>query len=205
MQVMSTHQDAPIPVGARDRLVDAADRLFYQRGIHVGINEIVSSAGVAKTSLYLHFASKDELVAAYLSGRTTSYLAEWRRILAASAGLEPHERLDGIFDTLRLFVEADGYRGCPYVNAAIELPDSTHPGYEPISEYRRFVREELFATIARDAGVAEPDVLCAQLQVVYDGSLAGAVVENTPAPVERARAIAHTVLRAAESLTSATS
>ncbi len=195
---MSSHHDGLLPVGARSRLVDAADRLFYQRGLHIGINEIVGTAGVAKTSLYLHFSSKDELIAAYLASRTANYVEQWKELLDSSDRLGPHQRLDAIFDKLRLFVESDGYRGCPYVNAAAELPDRGHPGYEPIIEYRRFVRDELFAGVARDAGVDDPGELCAQLQLIYDGSLAGAVVENTPEPVERARAIAHTILRAAE-------
>ena len=195
---MSAEDDRPLPVGTRDRLVGAADRLFYQRGLHVGINEIVAAARVAKTSLYLHFASKDELVAEYLASRTSGYVAMWRQILAGTAGSTPHARLDVIFDALCQFVQSDGYRGCPFVNAAAELPDTSHPAYLGIMEYRRFVRVELFASVAKDAGVAEPDALCAQLQVIYDGSLAGAVVENSAAPVERSRAIAHTILRAAE-------
>lgn len=194
---MTTIGEVSLPVGARDRLIDAADRLFYQRGLHVGINEIVGAAGVAKTSLYLHFSSKDELVATYLSSRTATYVALWRQVLERTDGLEPHARLDAIFDALRLFVQTVGYRGCPFVNAAAELPDSRHPGYEGIVEYRRFVREELFASVASDAGVIDVAEFCAQLQVIYDGSLAGAVVENTAAPVDRARAIAHSVLRAA--------
>jgi len=195
---MSTKHDARTSGGARVRLVDAADRLFYQRGLHVGINEIVTTAGVAKTSLYLHFDSKDDLVAAYLSGRTAAYLAAWKQILEASEGQDPHARLDVIFDTLRLFVNAEGYRGCPYVNAAAELPDRSHPGYQPIEEYRRYVRDELFAAIARDAAVEQSEELCAQLQLVYDGALAGAVVANTSEPVDRARTIAHTILHDAE-------
>ena len=194
---MTATGEVSLPVSARDRLITAADRLFYQRGLHVGINEIVSEAGVAKTSLYLHFASKDELVAAYLAGRTANYLAIWRSELAASKGLEPHARLDVIFNDLRLFVETDGYRGCPYVNAAVELADTSHPGYKGIIEYRRYVREELFAAIVRDAGVPNGDEICAQLQVIYDGSLASAVADDSPEPVDRARAIAHTIVRAA--------
>jgi AcrR family transcriptional regulator len=196
--IMTSSQDLPPPGGARDRLVGAADQLFYRRGLHVGINEIVGTAGVAKTSLYLHFSSKDELVAAYLAGRTDTYLTQWRQRLDGCAGRPPHERIDAIFDALRLFVASEGYRGCPYVNAAAELPDRDHPGYGPIMDYRNFVRDELFAQIVTEAGVADPVSLCAQLQLIYDGALAGAVVENTPEPVDRARAIAHTILQAAE-------
>jgi AcrR family transcriptional regulator len=195
---MSATGEVSLPVSARDRLINAADRLFYQRGLHVGINDIVAAAGVAKTSLYLHFASKDDLVATYLASRTAHYLAQWRSELVASEGLEPHARLDVIFDDLRIFVESDGYRGCPYVNAAVELPDTSHPAYAAIIEYRRYVRDELFAVIVREAGVNDVAEVCAQLQVIYDGSLASAVADGSAAPIDRARAIAHTIVRAAE-------
>ena len=194
---MTATGEVSLPVGARDRLITAADRLFYQRGLHVGINEIISEAGVAKTSLYLHFASKDQLVATYLAGRTATYLAVWRSELAATEGLDPHARLDVIFDDLRQFVQTDGYRGCPYVNAAVELTDPSHPAHVAIVEYRRYVRDELFAAIVAAAGVADVEEICAQLQVVYDGSLASAVADGSPEPVDRARAIAHTIVRAA--------
>ena len=189
---------AAAPGGARDRLLGAADRLFYRRGIRaVGVNEIVVSAGVAKTSLYLHFASKDDLVAMYLAGRTSSYINQWASVLAGSSELDPHARIDLIFDVLGLFVRSDGYRGCPFVNAAAELPDTSHAGYAAIVGYRRYVREVLFGSVTREASVPEPDAMAALLQVLYDGALAGSVIEGNDAPVQRARRIAHVVLPAA--------
>lgn len=181
--------------GARERLLRAADRLFYARGIRaVGINEIVHEAGVAKTSLYLHFVSKDELVTAYLEGRVADYVQSWNGVLRATSGQDPDRRIDAVFDGLRLFVESPGFRGCPFVNAAAELPDAGHPGHVPIRAYRRYVQHELFGEVARAAGLPAPEDVAAQLQVLYDGALAGAMIENGPVPVERARAVAHRIL-----------
>lgn len=198
MAAMGPDASSFAPPTARDKVLTAADRLFYQRGIRaVGINEIVASAGVAKTSLYLHFASKDDLVAAYLAGRTALYRGSWNAVLQATADLTVEERLDRVFEVLAQFVASEGYRGCPFVNAAAELPDTDHPGYEAILEYRRFVREELFGAIARTAGVSDPDALAAELQVLYDGSLAGSVIEGSAAPVERAKSVARALVAAA--------
>jgi len=186
-----------VVTGARDRLLQVADRLFYARGIRaVGVKEIVDEAAVAKTSLYLHFASKDELVVAYLDGRVAEYIGGWRRVLAESAGRTPDARLDLVFETLKAFADSSGFRGCPFANAAAELFDPAHPGHEPIMRYRRFVREELFGEIARDAGMVDPDRVAAQLQVLYDGALVGAMVENGSAPMDRARILSHTALAA---------
>jgi AcrR family transcriptional regulator len=186
-----------VATSARDRLLQVADRLFYARGIRaVGIKEIVDEAAVAKTSLYLHFASKDELVVAYLEGRVTEYLAAWQAILDGCAHESPDSRLDVVFYTLRDFAEATGFRGCPFVNAAAELFDPGHPGHAPIARYRRFVRDGLFGQITRAAGVPDPDAVAARFQVLYDGALAGAMIENGSGPVDRARAISHVVLAA---------
>ena len=187
-----------VQVGARDKLLAVADRLFYARGIRaVGVKEIVDEAEVAKTSLYLHFASKDDLVLAYLEGRSAEYMAGWRQVLTATAELTADERLDVVFDTLRQFAATPEFRGCPFLNAAAELFDPEHAGHGPIMAYRRFVRQELFGEIARGAGVSDPDLVAARLQVLYDGALAGATIEGSTEPVERAGAISHDVLAAA--------
>lgn len=187
-----------VHVGARDKLLAVADRLFYARGIRaVGVKEIVDEAEVAKTSLYLHFASKDDLVLAYLQGRAAEYMAGWRQMLAETADRSPDERLDAVFSTLCEFAATPEFRGCPFLNAAAELFDPAHAGHGPIMAYRRFVRHELFGEIARGAGVTDPDLVAARLQVLYDGALAGATIEDSTEPVQRAGAISHDVLAAA--------
>jgi AcrR family transcriptional regulator len=82
--------------------------------------EIVDEAAVAETSLYLHFASKDELVVAYLDGRAQEYIGGWRQVLAPTAGRPAGERLDRVFASLREFTGSAGFRGCPFVNAGPE-------------------------------------------------------------------------------------
>ena len=122
---------AELAQGARQRVLSAADQLFYERGIHsVGVNEIVRSAGVAKTSMYLHFESKDELVA-HLQDRVDAYRIEWEQLLARE---ELGPLLDAVFDVLHAFVGGEGFRGCPFVNAAAELTELGHPARAPIDE-----------------------------------------------------------------------
>src|SRR3954467_1986168 len=92
---------------ARDRLLAAADELFYAEGVHtVGIDRIIEHAGVAKASLYSTFGSKDELVRAYLQGR---HQARRDRITATLAPLAtPREKLLGVFDALAEATAAPG-------------------------------------------------------------------------------------------------
>src|SRR5215472_4805256 len=104
---------------ARERLLAAADELFYAEGIHtVGIDRVIERAGVAKASLYSTFGSKDELVRAYLLGR---HERRERRLTARLATYNsPREKLLGIFDYLSDFHQQPTFRGCPFINANAE-------------------------------------------------------------------------------------
>ena len=109
---------------AKQRLLQAADDLFYNEGIHaVGIDRVIAHAGVAKGSLYYSFAGKDDLVREYLTGRHGRWV---ERVTAGiEAHADPRERVLAVYDALgALFAEPD-YRGCAFVNAMAEAaPDS---------------------------------------------------------------------------------
>src|SRR5450631_69843 len=114
---------APDRRSARERLLAAADELFYEGGIHtVGIDRVIERAGVAKASLYDCFGSKDELIRSYLQGR---HEARKARISAKLAGCaEPRERLLGVFDALADVFAQPNFRGCAFARALAEARPS---------------------------------------------------------------------------------
>ncbi|WP_433828180.1 TetR/AcrR family transcriptional regulator [Actinoplanes sp. CA-015351] len=176
---------------ARDRLLDAADELFYAEGVHVvGIDRVIERAGVAKASLYSTFGSKDELVRAYLQRRH-----EARRI-RITTGLErfgnPRDRLLGVFDLLAETAARPGYRGCAFYNASAES-DPAGVVQEEADTTRAWTRA-LFVDLARDAGARDPEALAAQLVILYDGSNAGARLDRGPQAATLARAMAAVLL-----------
>jgi AcrR family transcriptional regulator len=179
---------------ARQRLLSAADELFYAEGVHtVGIDRIIERAGVAKASLYSTFGSKDELVRAYLEGRHEKRQA---RILA---GLErfdtPRDRLLGVFDVLAEISAAPEFRGCAFYNASAEsTPGST---IEEVCDTSRAWTRTLLIELARDAGASNPETLAAQLIILYDGSNVGARMDRNPATASVARTVAAALLDAA--------
>src|SRR5215217_7853824 len=140
----------------RERILDTADELFYSRGIHaVGIDEIVARSSTAKTTLYAHFPSKDDLIANYLQRRSE----DWRQYLGkeiARRGGTPVEQIDAVFAVLAEGCATPGFRGCPFINAAAEYPDPAHPGRVVSDAHRQWVREVL-RDLTAEAGVAEPD------------------------------------------------
>jgi AcrR family transcriptional regulator len=186
---------------ARERLLAAADELFYEEGVHtVGIDRVIGRAGVAKATLYSAFGSKDELVRAYLKAR---HAARQERITRRLARYDtPRERLLGMFDILGESFAEPGFRGCAFVNASAEA----RPGsaIEEVSDESRAWTRSLFAELCRAAGAADPDQLARQLSLLYDGAMVGARMDRDLAAAAAARAVAATLVDAATSADTAT-
>ena len=173
---------------ARERLIAAADELFYRDGIHsTGIDAVIEKAGVAKGSLYYIFGGKDELVGAYLRGRHEA----WRqRVEAAQASVDdPGEKILAIFDALGDYVSLPEFRGCPFDSAAAEAP-AGQCQVLAIKEYRDWLHQSVLQ-LAADTGVPDSQALAEALIVLYNGALATA---NTGPP---SRAAAMTAKRLA--------
>jgi AcrR family transcriptional regulator len=179
---------------ARDRLLAAADELFYEGGIHtVGIERVLERAGVAKASLYDCFGSKDELVRAYLQSRHEARKARVQERIERVA--TPREKLLAVFDALREAMAAPGFRGCAFARVTAETPPGA--GVKAVCDEARGWLRELLATLAREAGAANPDAVARQLALLYDGALAGSQMGGGIESAESARALAQLVLDAA--------
>jgi AcrR family transcriptional regulator len=153
---------------ARDKLLDAAAALFYDHGINAtGVDDVVRAAGVSKPTLYAHFGSKAELVAAVLERRHASRAGELEAVGGGPLA---------VFDWLADFYARDGARGCAFVNAAAELPHGG-PGAAAAAREKAWLRGEL-ARRARAEGLRDPDALASQLGLLVDGVAARVVVEG---------------------------
>jgi AcrR family transcriptional regulator len=178
----------------RERLLEAADELFYADGVHtVGIDRILERADVARASLYGTFGSKDELIRAYLERRMTLMQARLRA--AAEARDDPRERLLSVFEAQAVTFAQPGYRGCAFNRASAEAqPDRA--AYEVPRTYRRWLRGYL-ADLAAAAGAAEPDVLARQVHLLYDGAMTARSLDDDADVTASARAAAAALLDAA--------
>ena len=189
---------APERRSARDRLLAAADELFYEGSIHtVGIERVIERAGVAKASLYDTFGSKEELIRAYLEARQAARKARISARLATCA--TPRDRLLGVFDAMEDLMAAPGFRGCAFNRAAAE----SRPGtlVKSACDDARSWMSELFTSLAREAGAADPDHLASQLVLLYDGaSVSGQLGAGSSAAVA-AREMAALLLDAATAKT----
>jgi AcrR family transcriptional regulator len=179
---------------ARERLLAAADELFYEEGVNlVGIDRIIERAGVAKASLYDCFGSKEELIRSYLQQRHEARQVRLRDWLARYA--TPREKILGIFDYVADLVTRPDYRGCPFARASAEArPDSS---VKTVCDESRAWNLALFADLARQAGASDADRTAQQLRLLYDGASVSAHVDGSATAAAAARALAEVVLDAA--------
>ena len=164
-----TDKAAEKPAG--ERVFTVAADLFYRKGIRaVGVEEIVNEAGVAKISLYRSFKSKDDLIVAYLERRNTEFWQQWDQRFAPVAD-DPQALLDAIMEYLARRTTQAGYRGCPFINYAIEFPDRSHPGHQVVAANKREWRRR-FVAIAEALGAPKPKLLADGLLLLVEGSYA---------------------------------
>src|ERR1700712_3905731 len=177
---------------ARERLLETADRLFYDEGIHnVGIDRVLEQSGVAKGSLYYNFGGKDDLVRTYLHDRHARWAARIDERLAPAT--TPPAKILAAFDALAELFAEPGFNGCTFLNAAAEAqPGSAE---ELATKDFRTWLHDLFATLVAAAGY--PDKLAAQLVMLYDGANISAQMDHNPTVAAAARDAAADLLDSA--------
>ncbi len=175
------------PRNARDRLVDKAIDLFYTYGFNaVGIDRILTEAGVTKTTFYKYFESKDDLLVAAVKRRDRWELKAWRRAVRRMAGPDPRAQLLGFFDVLDEWFNAPDFQGCMFLNAAAEFPNPHDPVHQAAAEhklqFRRVIRD-----LAKKAGVTDPDTFADLYNVIFEGTLVVRQVQGNHAAARQAR------------------
>lgn len=182
---------------AGDRLLAAANELFYSEGIHtVGIDRVIERAGVAKASLYATYGSKEGLVAAYLADRARLRRERVTAKLAQHPG-DPRAQILAVFDLVAELASDRQYRGCAFINATAEGPRDDDTAATRARYEMRAWLHDTFVSLARDVGAHSPTALAAQLVVLYDGAVVGSGVDHSPASAQIARTIAAAMIDAA--------
>ena len=174
----------------RERILDAATRLFADDGVHAtSVDRVIAEAGVAPMTVYRHFAGKDELVSATLERWSRAWL-DWLRDQSGGDGDDAGARLEGLWDALEKWFADERFRGSYVANVATELRAKPgHPAQSTIAIHRAALRE-LLQDIATTAGVPSPPGAALQLHMLIDGATAAAVVDRQPGAAASARAIA---------------
>jgi AcrR family transcriptional regulator len=161
----------------RDRILQAADRLFYSEGIHsVGVNRLVDESEVTRVTFYRHFPSKEDLIAGYLDDRARRARSRVNQVIADSG--DAH---DALLALGRVFTgETIGFefRGCPFINASAEFSANEHPARVRATAQREWIAGTL-ERLLRDVGHEAPAKTARQLLMLQTGASYGSAIEHT--------------------------
>ena len=190
----------PVPQQTRERILDAAERLFFTTGITAsGVDSVAAAAGVSVVTLYKHFGAKDNLLREVLSRRLDSWTAHWDAAIARADAAR--ERLLAVFSAVETFRAAAGpAQWCCFLATASErpapAPGTSDPVFDLLAADTRLVTGRL-VELALDGGYRDPEDVAAALLLLYNGVLSSLLRGQPAEPVRHARAAARAVLAAA--------
>lgn len=180
--------------GTRDRLLRAANELFYQKGFHtVGIDEIIAAVGVTKTTFYNHFRSKEELVTEVLQWHDRWWRDTFRDLLRRHGGDTPRGQLEAVWDALDEIFTGDDYNGCFFINVAVQFPLPHEPAHQAACRHK-LAMEYLIRELAGYAGAREPGALAAELSLLMEGAYVTRQVTGAEETTAVARRVAQDIL-----------
>ncbi len=176
---VSPHGTTAGQESGRERVLATAYDLFSRHGTRaVGVDRIIEESGVAKMTLYRNFASKDELILAFLARREERWTRGWLQAEVERRAATPQGRLLAIFDTFGDWFARDDFEGCSFINVMLEVTDDDHPVWEAsvahLANIRDFLRE-----LAAEAGIADADAVARQWHILMKGSIVAAAEGDT--------------------------
>jgi AcrR family transcriptional regulator len=190
--------DTQARTDARERLLAAAYELFSRDGVQAtGVDAIIERSGVARQTMYRHFASKQDLVLAFLDRRERAWTEDWLLAESRRRASDPAQQLLAIFDIFDTWFREPEFEGCSFINVMLEHPDEGHPLHRAASDHLARIRE-FVADLASRAGVEDPEQFARQWHILMKGSIVAAGEGDRDAAL-RARAIGELLLAQARS------
>ena len=184
----------PDTESGRERVVRAAYELFSRQGTRaVGVDAVIGEAGVAKMTLYRNFASKDDLILAFLERREVHWTYGWVRAESQRRGKSPAQRLLAIFEIFGEWFALPDFEGCSFITTLLEVTNRDSPVRQASIRHLANIRSYL-CELATEAGVAEPDSFARQWHILMKGSIVAAAEGDTQAAA-RARELGILLLR----------
>lgn len=177
----------------RDDLIDLAMRLFNRHGYHAtGVDRIMEETGIAKTTLYRHFGSKEELIVAALT-KIDEASRDALRNFVETASNDPRERLLATFGQLDLWLRDCEFKGCPFVAAAAEYGTASDPVFQQVRLHKRLILA-YFEELVRAAKLPNAKDLARQIMMLHEGAIAYAQVLGCEGAAESARRAAERLI-----------
>ena len=182
----------------REHLIDVAAALFNRFGYHAaGVDRVIAESGIAKTTLYRHFPSKEDLIVAVLQRIDERFRRDMRDAVERTADT-PRDKLLATFDFLEEWFRGASFYGCPFISAAGEYGERQSAVFKEAAHHKQLLID-YFEDLAEQAGLAEPKTLAEEINLLQEGAIAVAHINGDAAAAARAKAVAAQLIEAASS------
>ena len=182
----------------RAHLINVAAEIFNRAGYHAaGVDQVIAEAGIAKTTLYRHFKSKDDLIVAVLARIDEQFREDMRAAVDARAA-DPAGKLLATFDFLAAWFATKTFRGCPFISAAREYSERTNPVFQEAATHKRLVLA-YFEELAYAAGYSDAKRIAQEINLLHEGATAVAHITGSSETAVTAKAMAAHLIGAANS------
>ncbi|HWX97800.1 MAG TPA: TetR/AcrR family transcriptional regulator [Solirubrobacteraceae bacterium] len=180
-------------LSAQERILETSYDLFSRDGVRaVGIDRIIAEAKIAKATLYRHFASKEDLVLAFLDLREQRWTREWLEAETERLAPTPSEHVLALFDALDEWFHRPDYEGCPFIKTLLEIREPDSPIHRAAEQHLGVIRAKL-ERYAEQAGARDPEEMSYQLQILMMGAIVSAG-RGDPEAACRARVFARLLI-----------
>ena len=177
----------------REHLIETAARVFGRAGYHgAGVDHVINEAGIAKTTLYRHFKSKDDLIVAVLQRLDKQFREDMRNFVDSRAS-DPPDKLLATFDYLEQWFGGETFHGCPFVSAAGEFGHPDSAVFRASVEHKQLMID-YFEELARAAKLRRPKQVANEINLLHEGATAVAHVGGSAKAARTAKAIASRLL-----------
>ena len=181
-------------LSTREKLIQAGHEIFYREGfLAVGLDRLLNEVGCSKQTFYNHFESKDDLIVAVIDAHHLWWSTELQERLQRAAGNDPRGQILAMFDVLHEIINDPEYRGCIYINAAVEFPLPHHPAHQSARQAKAD-SIKLLANLAEQAGASDPQALAEEIDMIIEGALTTRQVSPDCDVCAVARRVAETIL-----------
>ena len=174
-------------LSARERLLQTARRLFIAEGFRaVGIDRIIAEADVAKTTLYSHFPSKDDLIVAVLREQDFSVIEMFSGAVE-QASSKGRSSLNAFFNALKKWFQSEHFRGCAFINASVELADAAHPAFRFAAQHKQAIEKVIHDAVTAEHGRKVADAVAAAIALLVEGAIVTALLQQKSKPADIAK------------------
>ncbi len=180
----------------KERIVKTASNLFYKNGYNAtGINEIIAKSGIAKSTLYNHFESKDDICIAFLKFKHSAFMEEIETYVRNKE--KGSHQILAIFDYLQLFFENKDFNGCWGIKTLAEIPQNNKKIRAELQKQKREFLELIVEIVTKNLKITNKlgiTTTARRIYLLYESAVVESHLHQNDWPIKEAKGICSQII-----------